>query len=126
MLLVIGAFEFLSEYEKPHYMSGGTPGKITLGGYPLWDPIGFVKDLTPQQRAEKRLSELKNGRLAMIGVISLFAAHNIPGSVPVFGGLGKASLLYESAPKAVTEAVTAVTDVAAAAADAAATAAAAS
>ena len=27
MLLVIGALEFASEFSKPHYLSGGTPGK---------------------------------------------------------------------------------------------------
>jgi hypothetical protein len=33
----------------------------------------------------KRTSELNNGRLAMIGMMSFIAAHNIPGSVPVLG-----------------------------------------
>ena len=38
--------------------------------------------------AEKRdfddmqLSELKNGRLAMIGIISFLVGHNLPGAVP--------------------------------------------
>ena len=30
----------------------------------------------------KRLSELKNGRLAMIGMISFLVGHSLPGSVP--------------------------------------------
>ena len=30
----------------------------------------------------KRLSELKNGRLAMIGMMSFLLGHSIPGSVP--------------------------------------------
>jgi hypothetical protein len=84
IILTLGAFEFLSEYTKPHYLSGGTPGKISLNGLPLWDPLNFVGQLSPEKRAEKRVSELKNGRLAMIGVMSVFAAHNIPGSVPAF------------------------------------------
>merc|ERR1712063_102596 len=35
---------------------------------------------------EKQLSELKNGRLAMIGVASMAANHAIPGSVPLLDG----------------------------------------
>merc|ERR1719375_1289432 len=34
-----------------------------------------------------KLKELKNGRLAMMGVASIATAHVIPGSVPLWGGL---------------------------------------
>jgi len=85
ILLVLGAFEFVSETAKPHYMLGGTPGKVSLLGQRLFDPFNFISKLSPEKRAEKRASELKNGRLAMIGVMSVFAAHSIPGSVPAFG-----------------------------------------
>lgn len=85
IILVLGAFEFLSEYQKPHYMSGGTPGKIMLGeGLPLFDPLGWLKGQSAEKRAYKRASELKNGRLAMIGIASYYFAHTIPGSVPGF------------------------------------------
>ena len=49
-----------------------------------WDPIGLMngKKKTPEARAESLMSELKNGRLAMIGVASLYIATVIPGSVP--------------------------------------------
>jgi hypothetical protein len=80
ILGVIGILELLGEAAvKPHYMKGGTPGKIPL----LWDPLGFSKKLTPAQLARKRSAELKNGRLAMIGVMSLVSAHFIPDSVPL-------------------------------------------
>merc|ERR1719229_1814650 len=80
ILGVIGILELLGEAAvKPHYMAGGTPGKIPL----LWDPLGFTAKLSPETLAKKRLAELKNGRLAMIGVMSLVSAHFIPKSVPL-------------------------------------------
>ena len=80
ILGVIGILELLGEASvKPHYMSGGTPGKIPL----LWDPLGFTAKLSPEALARKRNSELKNGRLAMIGVASLVCGHYYPDSVPL-------------------------------------------
>jgi len=77
---VIGILELLGEASvKPHYMAGGTPGKIPL----LWDPLGFTSRLSPETLSRKRLAELKNGRLAMIGVMSLVSAHFIKDSVPL-------------------------------------------
>merc|ERR1719231_133264 len=77
---VIGILELLGEAAvKPHYMMGGTPGKIPL----LWDPLGFTNNLSQETLARKRTAELKNGRLAMIGVMSLVSAHYIPDSVPL-------------------------------------------
>lgn len=58
ILGIIGILELLGEASvKPHYMSGGTPGKIPL----LWDPLGFTAKLSPEALARKRNSELKNG-----------------------------------------------------------------
>jgi len=81
ILGVIGILELLGEASvKPHYTQpGGTPGKIPL----LWDPLGFTKSLSPETLARKRTAELKNGRLAMIGVMSFVSAHYIPDSVPL-------------------------------------------
>jgi len=81
ILGIIGILELLGEASvKPHYMMpGGTPGKIPL----LWDPLGFTNKLSPEMLARKRTAELKNGRLAMIGVMSFVSAHYIPDSVPL-------------------------------------------
>jgi len=77
---IIGILELLGEASvKPHYMSGGTPGKIPL----IWDPLGFTSKLSADTLARKRLAEIKNGRLAMIGVMSLVSAHFIKDSVPM-------------------------------------------
>jgi hypothetical protein len=87
ILLLIAGVEFASESKNPdgHYMAGGKPGDITfIRG--LWDPAGFTKRLSPEELARKRESELKNGRLAMLGIMSIVAAMSIPGSVPALAG----------------------------------------
>merc|ERR1719498_2156378 len=81
---IVGILEWLGEASvKPHYMMGGTPGKIPL----IWDPLGFTKKLSPETLARKRTAELKNGRLAMIGVMSLVSAHfySVTGSCQPMG-----------------------------------------
>merc|ERR1711879_36174 len=66
-----------------HYAWLGTmdrePGDLGFDPLKLTEKPGF--DL-----AKKQLSELKNGRLAMIGVASMAANHMIPGSVPLLTG----------------------------------------
>jgi len=93
ILLLIFCLEVATESKKPHYMRGGVPGKIDqlpfagikglwAPNIKFWDPLGFMGALTDEQKARKRKAELKNGRLAMIGIISFLTAHNLPGSVP--------------------------------------------
>ena len=99
MLLVIGLMEFHSEIPsggQKHYLSGGTPGKIMVGGYPLFDPLGFTRKLTQEEKDFKLTSEIKNGRLAMIGVASFFAAHWSTGEVKAVPAL--AGVIIEGDP----------------------------
>jgi len=105
IIVIIGFFEFWSEWSTSlkadgmtHYMSGGKPGQfpafntILLNPFwplPLFDPFGLTKDLSEEEKATKRLREIQNGRLAMIGLFSLIAEANVPGSVPALAGLIK-------------------------------------
>merc|ERR1719390_614138 len=83
ILWTIAGLEHASECLDPagHYTKGGTPGNLKFLKN-FWDTPGFTKKLTPEQLAKKREIELKNGRLAMIGIMSVCAATSIPGSVP--------------------------------------------
>lgn len=79
---IIGAIffaEIVSEAQKPHYTKGGELPTM------IFPPIDFSKvdDATMKR---KRNSELNNGRLAMIAIMSFIAAANVPGSVPLLAG----------------------------------------
>ena len=84
---IIGAIESIAEAQKPHYMRGGTPGKIWF----LWDPAGLTDSLSAEELKTKRLAELNNGRLAMIGILGFTAASIVPGSVPGLTGVVEAT-----------------------------------
>merc|ERR1719171_469918 len=115
IILAIGIFEFYSEAamslspgQGGHYMRGGKPGlfpafkgpsKGVLGdseGRPLlphpvplnlYDPFGFNKNKSDEWKAKKLQAEINNGRLAMIGLMSLLSEGAVPGSVPALKGL---------------------------------------
>jgi hypothetical protein len=83
IIFLIGLVEWCTEACGPngHYTNGGKPGDLTfLKGYPTIK----VKD---EKFAEFELAELKHGRLAMIGMASIFSATVLPGSVPALNGL---------------------------------------
>lgn len=86
ILWTIAGLEHASESLNPqgHYMKTGTPGDIKFLKKFYWG-LGASK-LSPAELAKKRESELKNGRLAMIGIASVCSAMAIPGSVPLLTG----------------------------------------
>ncbi|KAI2491633.1 chlorophyll A-B binding protein [Fragilaria crotonensis] len=85
LLLFAGLIEFHDELfatkRDKHYMRGGTPGKNHVPG--LYDPLGLSKGRSEEAKARGRDVEIKNGRLAMIGVAGLYFQSVIPGSVPL-------------------------------------------
>jgi len=103
ILLLIGFFEYWSENSSvlksdgtSHYMKGGKPGYFpTFNEIPhpvpfnLWDPFGVTKKLSEEQKATKRTAEINNGRLAMIGLMSLISEAKVPGAVPMLAGVVK-------------------------------------
>jgi hypothetical protein len=68
------AAEFAAESQQPHYLNGGKAF--------VFDPLGIHKVMKPEQYRIRENKELANGRLAMLGVASFWAAHTIPGSAP--------------------------------------------
>merc|ERR1719491_2220449 len=111
ILVVIGFFEFWSESRyvleqdgQAHYMKGGKPGYFpTFKEIPhpvplnLFDPLGFTKKLSEEQKARKLNIEVNNGRLAMIGLMSLVSEAKVPGAVPALAGMLKK---YDGEPMA--------------------------
>merc|ERR1719160_333545 len=103
IILVLGFFEFWSESRyvleqdgQKHYMRGGKPGYFpTFRELPhpvplnLFDPFGFTKKMPQEKKNSKLIAEVNNGRLAMIGMMSLLAEAKVPGSVPALAGLIK-------------------------------------
>jgi len=80
----IGLLELLGEAEKPHYMRGGKSGTHKL----VWHfGSKYLSGKTEEQKRSSRNAEINNGRLAMLGVMSIIAASTIQGSVPFFDGV---------------------------------------
>jgi hypothetical protein len=101
----IGTLEFIGESTvfheqegRAHYTrKGGIPGKYpslrATAPHPvpldLYDPLGLNSKKTRQQLDQSLLSEINNGRLAMLGIMAFCAEQKIPGAVPALKGLVK-------------------------------------
>jgi len=80
--MVSEAPDFLDADGQKHYVRGGKPGYFPKlkGKFPhpvpldLWDPFGFTKKMTPEQKEKSLLAEVNNGRLAMLGIFGLISA----------------------------------------------------
>jgi hypothetical protein len=102
IILGVGFLEWWSELrleeDQQHYMKGGKPGYVPPFdavpdqlphwiGLNLWDPFKFTRNLTPAQKKAKLVTEINNGRLAMLGLMGFLYEGTIPGSVPLLKGL---------------------------------------
>jgi len=106
ILTLIGFLEIYSELAssvtdpdvyQPHYMRGGKPGAFPKFGsaipHPvplnLFDPFGFSKNRSEEAKARGLVSEVNNGRLAMLGIFGFLLEQTIPGSIPLIGDIVK-------------------------------------
>jgi hypothetical protein len=80
---------------EKHYMRGGKPGEfpafdakvIPGGALNYYDPFGWSKNKTAEQKANGLVKEINNGRLAMIGILGFLSEGKMPGSVPALKGI---------------------------------------
>jgi len=97
ILGAIGILEIWGESGGTHYMApGGKPGAYPSFapireylGQPtldLYDPFGFSKNRTPEQKERGLLVEINNGRAAMLGIMGFVSAAQVEGSVPALAG----------------------------------------
>ena len=78
-------------------MSGGKPGEfpafdadvIPGGALNLYDPFGWSKNRSEEDKANGLVKEINNGRLAMIGITSLAL-------VEIFSGESIRAILFDS------------------------------
>jgi len=106
ILTFIGFLEIYSElassvtdkkvYQK-HYMKGGKPGAFPKFGtavphpvpFDLYDPFGFSKNRSEEEKARGLVVEINNGRLAMLGIFGFLLEQTIPGSIPLLSEIVK-------------------------------------
>mmetsp|Transcript_5994 Transcript_5994/g.13110 ORF Transcript_5994/g.13110 Transcript_5994/m.13110 type:complete len:206 (-) Transcript_5994:443-1060(-) len=80
ILFTIFVAEMVTEAKGVHYTKGGPLPTMVF-------PAIDFSNVSEETLARKRTSELNNGRLAMISILSFFAAHYIPGSVPAIANI---------------------------------------
>jgi len=101
IILGVGFLEWWSELRldgEAHYMKGGKPGRFpdfdaTPDQLPHWiglnlyDPFKWSRNLSAEQKEKGLVTEINNGRLAMLGLIAFLSEQTIPGSVPLLKGV---------------------------------------
>jgi hypothetical protein len=76
-------------------MKGGKPGdfpdfdaKVIPGGaLNLYDPLGWHKNRSAEDKAAGLKKEINNGRLAMIGILGFLSEGKVEGSAPLLKGI---------------------------------------
>jgi hypothetical protein len=76
-------------------MSGGKPGEfpafdaayIPGGALNLYDPFGWHKTRSEEDKASGLVKEINNGRLAQLGIIAFLAEGKMEGAVPALTGI---------------------------------------
>mmetsp|Transcript_123426 Transcript_123426/g.230815 ORF Transcript_123426/g.230815 Transcript_123426/m.230815 type:complete len:303 (-) Transcript_123426:159-1067(-) len=89
--------EVLEASGMKHYMKGGKPGAFpsikNVAPHPipldLFDPFGLQKGMSAEAKEKGLLTEINNGRLAMLGIMGFLAESKVPGSVPLLKGVVK-------------------------------------
>ncbi|OEU07788.1 chlorophyll a/b-binding protein [Fragilariopsis cylindrus CCMP1102] len=100
VIAFVGFLEWYSELSDndngPHYTKGGKPGQYpSFDNIPhnvpfnLFDPFKISKNRTPEQKEKGLLTEINNGRLAMLGIFGFLCEQTIPGSVPLLAQIVK-------------------------------------
>lgn len=96
IFLFVGFLEFWREANSDkHYMKGGKIGEmppfndkyIPGGALNLYDPFGWRKNMSEEQKAAGLVKEINNGRLAMLGIFGFLSEAKIEGSVPALKGV---------------------------------------
>ena len=89
---IIGMLESYGEILDVHYTNGGLPGYYPpiRGNRPelwfnLYDPFNWFDE--DKDKVRGRQVEINNGRLAMLGILSILSESKVPGSVPLITGL---------------------------------------
>ena len=78
-----------------HYMKGGKIGEfpafdskyIPGGALNLYDPFGWHKNRSEEDKAAGLVKEINNGRLAQIGILGFLSEGKMEGSVPALKGI---------------------------------------
>lgn len=96
IILFVGFLEFWREANGgPHYMKGGKPGYfppfdakfIPGGALDLYDPLGRNKSMSNEQKEKRLVTEINNGRLAMLGIFGFISEGATEGAVPALKGI---------------------------------------